>query len=152
MIDTMQILGEEGKESKEKHLNWIKTTLASASSDVKWKIVVGHHPGYTVGPRIKNDDTLEIRAALSPIFEEYKVDVYLAGHDHSLQHLKPEGYTNHFISGAGSELTQVSANIPYSKFQASENGFMYFSLDSHRLNVKAINHEGTVLYETELKK
>ena len=152
MIDTMQILGEEGAEGKEKQLKWIKATLASASSDVKWKIVVGHHPGYTVGPRIKNDDTLEIRAALSQIFEEYKVDVYLAGHDHSLQHLKPEGYTNHFVSGAGSELTPVSSNISYSKFQASENGFMYFSLDSHRLNVKAINHEGTVLYETELKK
>lgn len=152
MIDTMQLLGEEGNENKEKHLSWIKSSLAAASSDVKWKIVVGHHPGYTVGPRIKNNDTLAIRAALTDIFEEYKVDVYLSGHEHSLQHLKPNGYTNHFVSGAGSDLTDVSANIPYSKFQASENGFMYFSLDSNRLNVKAINHLGAVLYETELKK
>jgi tartrate-resistant acid phosphatase type 5 len=152
MIDSNQILDEDEKALADKHLEWINTTLAQASDEVKWKIVVGHHPSYTVGPRIKNKDTLAMRAALTKIFEEHKVDVYLSGHEHSLQHLKPEGYTHQFISGAGSELTQVTEGIPYSRFQASENGFMYFSMDDKRLNVKAINHKGTVLYETELTK
>lgn len=152
MIDSQPIVHEIKDQEPEKQLAWINQTLQQASADVKWKIVVGHHPYYTVGPRIKNYDTLAIRKALAKTFEDHKVDVYLSGHDHSLQHLKPEGYTHQFISGAGSELTDVHTGIPYSRFQASENGFLYFSVDTNRLNVQAVNLKGAVLYNTQLKK
>jgi hypothetical protein len=152
MMDTDPFLHEAKAAYVETQLNWLNETLEKASADVKWKIVVGHHPFYTVGPRINNYDTLTMQKALPKIFEDHKVDVYLSGHEHSLQHLKPEGFTHQFISGAGSELTKVTQGIPYSRFQASEHGFMYFSIDSNRLNVKAINYAGKVLYETELKK
>jgi tartrate-resistant acid phosphatase type 5 len=152
MIDTDPMLFEAKKSYTEKQLIWLNDTLKNASADVKWKIVVGHHPYYTVGPRINNYDTLTMRKELTKIFELNRVDVYLSGHDHSLQHLKPEGFTHQFITGAGSELTPVTAGIPYSKFQASEHGFMYFSIDAKRLNVKAINQSGAVLYETQLTK
>jgi tartrate-resistant acid phosphatase type 5 len=152
MIDTDPMLFDDKKDYVAKQLIWINDTLKNASADVKWKIVVGHHPFYTVGPRITNFDTLTVRKTMAKVFEEYKVDVYLSGHDHSLQHLKPEGPTHQFISGAGSELTEVQQGISYSKFAASEHGFMYFSIDSKRLNVKTINKSGTVLYTTELTK
>ncbi|MDB5024171.1 MAG: acid phosphatase [Mucilaginibacter sp.] len=152
MIDTDPFLHEAKAEYVQTQLKWLNETLEKASADVKWKIVVGHHPFYTVGPRINNYDTLMMRKALPKIFEDHKVDVYLSGHEHSLQHLKPEGFTHQFISGAGSELTRVTEGIPYSRFQASEHGFMYFSIDSNRLNVKAVSYTGKVLYETELKK
>jgi hypothetical protein len=152
MMDTDPFLHESKAAYVETQLKWLNETLEKASADVKWKIVVGHHPFYTVGPRINNYDTLTMRKALPKIFEDHKVDVYLSGHEHSLQHLKPEGFTHQFISGAGSELTKVTEGIPDSRFQASEHGFMYFSIDSNRLNVKAINYTGKVLYETELKK
>lgn len=151
-IDTDPMLHEAKKMEVDKQLLWINKTLSNVSANIKWKIVIGHHPYYTVGPRMTNEDTLTIRKKLAHVFETHKVDVYLSGHDHSLQHLKPDCFTNMFISGAGSELTQVSANIPYSKFQASENGFMYFSLNDNKLNVKAINMHGTVLYEAQLTK
>jgi tartrate-resistant acid phosphatase type 5 len=152
MMDTDPFLHEDKADYVAKQTDWLKETLAGASADVKWKIVIGHHPFYTVGPRITNVDTLTMRKAIKQLLDDYKVDIYLSGHEHSLQHLKPEGYTHQIISGAGSELTQVTAGIPYSRFQASEHGFMYFSLDEKRLNVKAINYTGEVLYETELKK
>jgi len=136
----------------EKQLQWIDETLKNAGSDVRWKMVVGHHPMYTVGPRIKNYDTLAVRKALSDIFERNKVDVYLSGHDHSMQHLLTPGYTQQFISGAGSEVTPVTSGISYSKFEASEYGFMYFSIDANRLNSKIIDYTGKVIYETTLKK
>ncbi len=152
MIDTDPMLFDAKDDYTAKQLTWINNNLKNASADVKWKIVVGHHPYYTVGPRITNYDTLTIRKKMAKVFEDHKVDVYLSGHDHSLQHLKPEGYTHQFISGAGSELTPVSSGIPYSRFQASEHGFMYFSIDDKRLNVKVINQSGTVIYTTELTK
>jgi tartrate-resistant acid phosphatase type 5 len=135
-----------------KQVEWINQTLEQASADVRWKIVVGHHPYYTVGPRIKNYDTLAVRKTLADVFEKHKVDIYLSGHDHSLQHLKTPGFTQQFISGAGSEVTPVTSGIPYSHFEAADYGFMYFSVNNDKLNVKVINHEGKQLYETELKK
>ena len=152
MMDTDPFLFEDKKDYAEKQLEWVNNTLANATDDVKWKIVVGHHPYYTVGPRITNYDTLTMRKALAPVLEKHKVDVYLSGHDHSLQHLKPEGYTHQFISGAGSELTHVSEGIPYSRFQASEHGFMYFSVSPEKLHVTVVNQTGNVLYETDLSK
>ncbi|EHQ25873.1 purple acid phosphatase family protein [Mucilaginibacter paludis] len=151
-IDTQPIVYDLKEREPEKQLAWIDQTLANASPDVKWKIVIGHHPAYTVGPRITNYDTLAIRKALAGLFEKHKVDVYLSGHDHSLQHLKPEGYTHQFISGAGSELTEVTTGIPYSRFQASEHGFMYFSINTTQLKVNAVNDSGKVLYETIINK
>jgi tartrate-resistant acid phosphatase type 5 len=136
----------------EKQLEWIDATLKAADKDVKWKMVIGHHPIYTVGPRIKNYDTLAVRKVLRDIFERNKVDVYLSGHDHSLQHLKTNDFTHQLISGAGSEVTPVTAGIPYSRFEASEYGFMYFSVDKSRLNVQIINHSGKVIYESTLHK
>ena len=136
----------------EKQLAWIDETLKNAGPDIKWKMVIGHHPIYTVGPRIKNYDTLAVRKVLENILERNKVDVYLSGHDHSLQHLKTAGFTNHFISGAGSEVTPVTSGIPYSKFEASEYGFMYFSIDKERLNTKIISHTGQMIYESTLRK
>ncbi len=152
MIDTNKMIFDADKDEAAKQLEWINTTLKQASADVKWKIVVGHHPYYTVGPRISNYETLAIRGWLAKTFEDHKVDVYLSGHEHSMQHVKPEGHTHQFISGAGSDLSHVTPGVSYSKFEIAENGFMYFSLDSKRLNVKVINHTGKVLYETELTK
>lgn len=136
----------------EKQLKWLDDTLKNAGPDVKWKMVMGHHPIYTVGPRIKNYDTLAVRKVLEDIFQRNKVDVYLSGHDHSLQHLVTPGITHQFISGAGSEVTPVSSGIPYSKFEASDYGFMYFSIDQNRLNAKIIDHTGKNIYETTLRK
>lgn len=153
MIDTNTMIFDADKAEADKQIAWINETLRNASPEVKWKIVVGHHPAYTVGPRIQNYETLSIRKYLSQTFEDHKVDIYLSGHEHSMQHLKPEkGYTHHFISGAGSEISTVTSGVSYSRFQAAENGFMYFSMDSKRLNVKAVNQEGKVLYETLLTK
>lgn len=152
MLDTNPMLHDSEAEFVAKQLEWLKSTLSNASADVKWKIVVGHHPYYTVGPRIQNYDTLTMRKILPKIFETYKVDVYLSGHEHSLQHIKPEGFTHQFISGAGSELTPVTEGVANCRFQASEHGFMYFSIDNNRLNVQAINDSGKVLYETALNK
>lgn len=151
-IDTDPMMHAERKAQVDQQMVWIDEQLRNAPADVKWKIIVGHHPYYTVGPRIKNYDTLTVREKLSPVFAKYKVDIYLSGHDHSLQHLKPEGVTHQFISGAGSELTQVTEGIPYSRFQASDHGFMCFAINKDKINVKAINAIGKVLYQTELKK
>jgi len=134
-----------------KQKRWIEKTLKDAPESVKWKIVVGHHPMYSGGSRTDTYDTKAIRNSLKSVFEKYGVDAYLAGHEHSLQYIKPPGATHHFISGAASEKTPARL-IDNSKLAASDYGFMLFSLKSNLLRMQTINDEGEILYSTEIKK
>lgn len=130
---------------------WLEETLRNAPASVKWKLVVGHHPMYTGGSRTENHDTRSIRQSLQPLFEKYKVDAYLAGHEHSLQHHITKSGTNHFVSGAASEITHVRM-LPISKFVASQYGFMLFSVLPDQMLVQVIDYAGKVIYTTTLLK
>jgi len=130
---------------------WLEKVLANPSPSIKWKFVVGHHPMYTGGSRTEGRDTRSIRGSLQPLFEKYKVDAYLTGHEHSLQHHVTKVGTHHFTSGAASERTPVKM-LPISKFVASEYGFMIFSLTASKLLVQIIDWNGIVIYTTSIEK
>lgn len=130
---------------------WLKKVLSDPSPNIKWKFVVGHHPMYTGSDNRKEGyDTRAIRGSMKTLFEETHVDAYLAGHDHSLQHIV-NGNLHQFVSGAASEATQV-AYLPQTKFAASQYGFMVFSVTGSSLLVQTIDYKGSVIYTTELKK
>lgn len=131
---------------------WLDKVLSNPSPNIKWKIVVGHHPMYTGSDKRRNSyDTRATRGSLKTTLEKYKVHAYIAGHDHSLQHIVPTGTTHHFVSGAASEATQVG-KLPESKFAASQYGFMVFSVTRDKMLVQVIEYTGAVLYSTEIKR
>lgn len=130
---------------------WLAKTLSDTDPSIKWKIVVGHHPMFTGGSRTEGYDTKAIRSSLKPVLDRYGVDVYLTGHEHSLQHIKPAGKTHHFISGAASEKTPVKL-IEDQQMAASTYGFMLFSVNNDAIKVQTINDEGEIIYTTDIKK
>ncbi|MFC0181848.1 Calcineurin-like phosphoesterase [Pseudarcicella hirudinis] len=131
---------------------WLEKLLANNSPNIKWKLVVGHHPLFTATEKRRESyDTRAIRATLKPLLDKYKVDAYICGHDHDLQHLLPEGKTNYFVSGSASEATEIG-KLPISKLALSDYGFMLFSATEKKLYVQVINENGNVVYATELSK
>ena len=135
-------------QNKEAQLEWLEKTLATSTAS--WKIVIGHHPLYTTG--VRRDKMLDVRKVFLPIFEKHKVNAYLAGHEHDLQHQKPEGFTHYFVSGAGSEIRPVTKDEQQTKFAISDHGFMSMQLLKDKLNVQVINFEGKQLYQTTISK
>jgi tartrate-resistant acid phosphatase type 5 len=133
-----------------KQKKWIAKELSNPSPNIKWKIVVGHHPMFTGGSRMDGYDTRAIRNTLKPLFDKYAVDVYLTGHEHNLQHLV-SGVTQHFISGAASERTAVHLTSE-SKMAASEYGFMVFSVTKNKMFVQTIDDTGKIIYSTVIDK
>ena len=129
---------------------WIGKELSNTSPRIKWKIVVGHHPMFTGGIRTEAYDTRAIRNSLKPLFDKYKVDAYLAGHEHSLQHIIVDS-VHHFISGSASERT-TAVLIPGSRLAASAYGFMLFSVTGNKLLVQTIDYTGKIIYTTEINK
>ncbi|OZC03114.1 purple acid phosphatase family protein [Rubricoccus marinus] len=128
----------------EAQLAWLDKTLAE--SDAAWKIVVGHHPIY-VGS-VRYEDNPRLIESLVPIFENRGVQAYFAGHDHNLQHHRPEGSpVDYFVSGAGS-LTRGVVQTPNTLFALRVSGFMAVSLLRENLYVHAFEENGQLVYAT----
>ncbi len=72
-----------------KQYEFVIQDLVDASSDPKinWIVVYSHHPLY-----LKPDRTSNFRNTYHPLFEEYNVDLVLAGHYHNYQRTYPLRY------------------------------------------------------------
>lgn len=129
---------------------WLQKTLSDTSSSVKWKIVVGHHPMYSGGKRVKSKDTEDMKRKFQALFDDTKVNAYICGHEHDLQVIKPAGhYTTQFLSGSGCEI-RPSGSTDGTQFFASKPGFMSFSIDERKMLIQVIEANGKVLYTTTI--
>lgn len=64
---------------------WLEQALKGSTAN--WNLVVVHQPLYTCA---RPDDTEELKAAWKPLFERYRVDLVLQGHDHCYSRLTHE--------------------------------------------------------------
>lgn len=74
---------------------------AFASSQARWRVVVGHHPVISSGwhgyfPR----DEVQRMRAMVPDLRAVNAHLFIAGHDHHVEYIR--GRMRHLISGAGS--------------------------------------------------
>ncbi|MDN3705995.1 metallophosphoesterase [Myroides ceti] len=134
---------------------WIEETLNTSDPAIKWKVVVGHHPLYSGGKRKNNKDTASFESKFADLFDQYKVDAYICGHEHDLQIVKPKKrYTTQFLSGAGSEVRETG-NREGTVFAAAEPGFMTFTIVKNKMivqTVKANPASASVLHTYEITK
>ena len=128
-------------------LQWMDKVMAVDSMD--WKIVVGHHPLYSGGKRL--EETQDIKGHLEKVLTRHSIDLYLAGHEHDLQHIKPSGPTHHVISGAGSE-TRETGTFENTLFAESIQGFAAISATKENLTLQFINLEGSLIYTGLIEK
>jgi tartrate-resistant acid phosphatase type 5 len=112
-------------------LQWL--TAALDESRATWKVVYGHHPIYSEGQH--EDNTGKI-AQLLPVLKD-RADVYLAGHDHDMQHLEPEGRLHFFVAGSAGKLRPIEPG-PRSLFARSAHGFAVVEADARTLTVKFV--------------
>lgn len=75
-LNSQEIVVNE--ESMELQKAWLEKVLEANTQ--KWTVITFHHPIYSSGT---GRDNKEFREAFKPIFDKYKVDLILQGHDHS---------------------------------------------------------------------
>ena len=74
----LRIIGMNSMKMHEEQAAWLDGVLAANES--QWVVCTFHHPIYSTG---KDRDNSELRALWKPIFDKYKVDLVLQGHDHT---------------------------------------------------------------------
>ncbi|MCP4499882.1 MAG: hypothetical protein GY822_07960 [Deltaproteobacteria bacterium] len=135
-IDSYPIHSGRGESAAQ--LQWLEEELRKSTA--AWKIVFGHHPLQSNGWHGDNPNMIR---ALSPLFKKYEVDLFLAGHDHDQQLLKPVDGVNYIITGAGAK----SRNVRWEEntlYAATNLGFTAFRLSKDELLVEFINGEDRV--------
>jgi tartrate-resistant acid phosphatase type 5 len=144
MAGTVQFFAIDNINLSEAQLQWLSQELAK--SQAPWKVVYGHYHIYSA----TRGDNQELIKRLLPILEKYHVQVYLNGHDHNLQEVRPQGGVHFFVSGGGGATLYDLKDYPRSIFKQKINGFTVLEADASHFKISFVNIEGKEIYQQTL--
>ena len=121
---------------------WLRRSLAR--SRARWRIAVGHHPAYACGRYTSHAGVV---ARWVPLFERYRVRLFLSGHDHNYQRFAPKRGVRYVIHGGANPhnlypLARCPAGYPRRLRGRVEQGFLYFVIRGNRLDGWSVNAAG----------
>jgi 3',5'-cyclic AMP phosphodiesterase CpdA len=119
-------------------LSWLEQELSR--SNAPWKIVFGHHQIYSSGHYGLNQPFIE---TLTPIFQKYRVQLYINGHDHHYERSQSIKGTTYLICGAGGGTRSVGRS-QWTAYSASQLSFAAYEVYSDRLIIKGIGTDNSV--------
>lgn len=131
------------------HARWLQQELAS--NQRKWLIVYMHVPLYSCG---SHGDNRILQTVLEPQFENGKVDLVIAGHDHNYERTRPikqfnqdpayPGLVHILTGGGGAGLRGVSPNSR-TAVALSQHHYMRFTTRGDTLTGEAITPAGQTI-------
>jgi hypothetical protein len=160
-IDTNAILWDTVWEGAEEQGAWLDAEIADSPN--LWRLAFGHHP-YLSNGRHGNAGSYEgvegvpvISGDTVKTFMEShlcgQIDVYFAGHDHTMQWLEPSCGTEWVVSGVGSKLTTLEDRGNPTYFESDANlGFLWVEIIDATLSATFYDETGTALYDTSVTK
>jgi 3',5'-cyclic AMP phosphodiesterase CpdA len=140
---------DAGKQDLEKELKWIDSTLAFSKD--RWKIVIGHHPVYADTEKGESERT-DMQKRVGTILEKRKADVYICGHIHNFQHIKPEGNSVNYIVNSSASASRKVNKIEGTLFCNPDPGFTACSVTKENFTFLFITSKGEAVYNYSIKK
>ena len=153
-IDTVPLIDKYRNDSEdypsaagqnmEKQLKWLEKELSNERED--WVVVVGHHPIYASTGKDECERT-DLQKRLLPILEKYNVNMYICGHIHNFQHIRPEGSKIDFVVNSSASLSrQKVSDVEGTVFKSGDAGFSILRCGSDFLQLDLINAEGETIH------
>jgi 3',5'-cyclic AMP phosphodiesterase CpdA len=125
-------------------LAWLERTLRDTGA--AWKIVALHHPPYSAGYQ---GSSKAARAAFTPLFERYGVQLVLSGHEHDYQRNHPIGATTYVVTGAGAG-TRRTGEAEFTAVSFSWHSYLELGVYPDRIVGRALNQDNRVADEWSL--
>ncbi len=120
---------------------WLEADLAANTRP--WVIVYLHIPPYS---SLKEDDSvLAVRNSLTPLFQQYGVDVVFAGHHHEYQRRVVGGITYIVTGGGGAEIYSITRPDAALQAYANAHHFISLAMDGDTLTGRVISEDGQLL-------
>jgi tartrate-resistant acid phosphatase type 5 len=134
------------RQQHDEQQRWLEAELEKPRSTA-FLALAAHHPLYSNG---MHRDNRMLIAQWDSLLRRHKVDLYLSGHDHDLQHLEFQGHPTSFVisGGGGAEL------VGWTKSPAERGpwglraiGFTDLEISKEKMVVRHIGRDAGVLYE-----
>ena len=126
-------------------LAWLTAELEKPRT-TPFLVVMGHHPIFSNGPH--GDHKVLIRD-WEPLLRKHKVHLYLAGHDHDMQHLEFEGHPTSFVlsGGGGADLYNLKIDAAQRGPMAERvYGFSELVVTREMLTVRHMDEQGGLIH------
>ena len=140
-----RLFGDAGEQ-----LTWLDAELGKSTA--RWKIVLGHHPLYSHGD--KHGNSAVMIAKVGPLLSKHHVDLYLCGHDHTLEMFKPIGGVYHVVSGGGGG-PDIAYGVDWREddiYAATLGGFTLFRVSGSEIVVEFVRLDGKTQYAHTISK
>lgn len=130
----------------EAQLAWLRDELKSVD-EKRWVILAAHHPVFTEGEH--GDDVLLLRA-FEPLLRSCKVDFYLCGHDHNMEHLEIPDWPPSFllIGGGGAALRPIKSKAR-GPFAVSAAGFLHLHFTPKNATMNLVDAHARTMHSAE---
>jgi tartrate-resistant acid phosphatase type 5 len=132
-------------EEQAAQLRWLKAELEKPRR-TPYLIVMAHHPIYSNGP---HGDHKVLIADWEPLLREHKAHLYLAGHDHDLQHLEFEGHPTPFVMSGGGGADLYTLKIDEAQrgpYAAKAYGFSHLQIAADKLTLLHMDQTGRMIH------
>ena len=137
-----EIFNKPHQELKNEQLIWFENNLKISQSQNKRIVVFGHYPVLSNG--YYTNELKPMYKSLMPLFEKYKVDAYISGHEHNIQYINKqinEDYSfNQFIVGSSSEYRT-------NEFKNEKHNDMFDNNDYYYLKLNSIDNMITIEFK-----
>lgn len=140
-------------QDRDRQLAWMDSVLTAANED--WVLVAGHHPVYADTGKDESERA-DMQKYVRPVLQRHsdKVAMYLCGHIHNFQHIRPgNGDPIDYVVNSSASLSRKKvAPTPGAVFVSGESGFSFIAADRHSLTLYMLDKEGRTLHKIERTK
>ena len=142
----VRIVSLNSNEKQEEQARWLRDLLSH--NPQRWTIITFHHPVFS--PEAGRDNP-ELRGLWKPLFDEFKVDLVLTGHDHTYASTHSEG-TAYIVSVSGPKLYRLNKQEWMHRSAEKIQLYQIIRIDSGELTYEAYTAAGRLYDKFTLTK
>lgn len=128
---------------------WLENDLANIGKDIKFKVVIFHHPPYSTGKH--DEDELGLRKSVVPLLERNGVRAVFSGHDHDYERSEVNGISYFVVGGGGAPIYPQVRKSDVSKKFLPVYHYSMIERKKDELNVLVYDTEDKLIDETTIK-
>lgn len=144
----LRMIALNSNEKADVQAAWLENVLADSPG--RWTAVVFHHPLRSVS-RGRNDNQ-NLIDQWKPLFDKYKVDLVLTGHDHTYARSGLESSTVYITSMSGSKMYEIEVDPWMQRMAEDTQFFQVVRIEGGKLTLETRTATGSLYDAFEIRK
>jgi phosphodiesterase/alkaline phosphatase D-like protein len=154
-IQGLRVIGLNSNEKHKEQAEWLEKVLSNNPN--RWTVITFHHPIFSAS---RGRDNKELRALWKPLFDKYKVDMVLTGHDHTYgrsnlvsgSNVRAETGTVYVVSVSGPKMYALNPQDWMERSAARTQLYQVIRIDGNTLSYESRTARGNLYDAFDLVK